>query len=160
MPETFEQHFLGRFFKRDKPKSPESPEQKEQKSPKQIKEEKGLELAKEIKEIKERMAKEGKTIEGYQRIIELAKEIKKLFEEKEKSPEQYEAEVKTIVANLENALKERADSDYVALSLAGVGTKEAMALRKRLLKEGASKDSVSFWREIGCINPSSSFIFS
>jgi len=69
MPESFEQHFAQ---KEEKPKSPE-----------QIKEEKGLELAKEIKEIKERMAKEGKTIEGYQRIIELAKEIKKLFEEKE-----------------------------------------------------------------------------
>ena len=57
MPESFERYFA---------KQPEG-----SKSPEQIKEEKALKLAKEIREIKERMEKEGKTIEGYQRIIEL-----------------------------------------------------------------------------------------
>ena len=69
MPKSFEQHFAQ---KEEKSKSPE-----------QIKEEKALELAEEIKEIAERMAKEGKTIEGYQRISELVQEIEELYEEKE-----------------------------------------------------------------------------
>jgi len=72
MPKSFEQHFAQ---KEEKSKSPE-----------QIKEEKALELAREIKEIKERMEKEGKTAEGYQRIIELTQKIEELYEEKE-SPE-------------------------------------------------------------------------
>ena len=127
MPESFEQHF---------PKQPEGP-----KSPEKIKEEEGLALVREIKEIQKRMEKEGKTIEGYQRITKLAQEIKKLYEGKERD---FEAEVKTIVANLEKALKEGVDKNYVARGLAGVGTKEAMELRERLLKEGANKDYVAW----------------
>jgi hypothetical protein len=45
-----------------------------------------------------------------------------------------------------NKLREgvrEADKDYVALSLAGVGTEEAMELRERLLREGASKNYVA-----------------
>jgi hypothetical protein len=126
MSESFEQHFA------------ETPEEK---SPEQIKEEKALELARKIKEIQERMEKEGKTIEGYQEIIELAQKIQKIYEEKERD---YEAEVKTIVANLEKALEEGADKNSIAEGLAGVGTKEAMALRERLLKEGADKSHVAW----------------
>jgi hypothetical protein len=37
-------------------------------------------LTEEIEEIQERMKKEGKTIEGYQRIIALVQEIKKIYE--------------------------------------------------------------------------------
>ena len=62
---------------------PFPPEQNKPKSPEQIKEEKGLALAQEINEIKQRMAKEGKTSEGFQRIIELAKKIEKIYREKE-----------------------------------------------------------------------------
>ena len=112
--------------------------EEEPKSPEQIKEEKGLELAKEVKKIQERMAREGETIEGYQRMSKLLQEIKNLFE-KERD---YEAEVKTIVTNLKKALKEGADKDDVVESLAGVGTREAMELRKRLLEEGADKSYV------------------
>jgi len=101
--------------------------EEEPKSPEQIKEEKGLELAKEVKKIQERMAREGETIEGYQRMSELLQEIKNLFE-KERD---YEAEVKTIVTNLKKALKEGADKDYVASSLAGVNTEEAEEFRRK-----------------------------
>jgi len=114
MPEAFETHFAQR--KEEKEESPE-----------QIKEEEALKLAREIKEIQERMEKEGKTIEGYQRIIELTQKIKELFEEKEKD---YEAEVKTIVANLEKALEEGVNKDYVAEGLAGVNTEEAEEFRR------------------------------
>ena len=69
MSQSFEQYFA------------QQPE--EEKSPEKIKEEKALALAEEIKEIKERMEKEGKTIEGYQRISELVQEIEELYEEKE-----------------------------------------------------------------------------
>ena len=69
MSQSFEQYFA------------QQPE--EEKSPEKIKEEKALALAEEIKEIKERMAKEGETLEGYQRIIELVQEIEELYEEKE-----------------------------------------------------------------------------
>jgi len=127
MPESFEQHF---------PKQPEGP-----KSLEKIKEEEGLALVREIKEIQKRMEEERKTTEGYQRITKLAQEIKKLYEGKERD---FEAEVKTIVANLEKALKEGANKDYVARGLAGVGTKEAMELRERLLKEGADKNDVAY----------------
>jgi len=68
MPQSFEQHFA------------QQPEK--EKSPEQIKEEKALLLAEEIKEIQERMEKEGKTIEGYQRIIELAQKIEEIYKEK------------------------------------------------------------------------------
>ena len=102
--------------------------EEEPKSPEQIKEEKGLELAKEVKKIQERMAREGETIEGYQRMSELLQEIKNLFEEKEEKERGHEAEVKTIVTNLKKALKEGADKDDVVESLAGVGTREAMEL--------------------------------
>jgi uncharacterized protein YicC (UPF0701 family) len=104
MSQSFEQYFA---------------QQPEEKSPEKIKEEKALSLAKEIKEIKERMAKEGETLEGYQRISELVQEIEELYEEKERD---YEAEFKTIVANLKKALKEGADKNYVAKGLAGVNT--------------------------------------
>jgi uncharacterized protein YpuA (DUF1002 family) len=60
------------------------------------------EKIKEIEDIVTKMEKEGETIEDYQRIIELTQKIKELFEEKERD---FEAEVKTIVANLEKALK-------------------------------------------------------
>ena len=66
MPESFETHFAQ--------------SKEKQKSPEQIKEEEALELIKEIKEIQERMEKEGKTIEGYQRISALVQEIKKIYE--------------------------------------------------------------------------------
>jgi hypothetical protein len=110
MPESFEKYFT---------KTPEEP-----KSPEQIKEEKALLLAEEIKEIKERMEKEGKTSEDYQSINELIQGIEELFEEKERD---YEAEVKTIVANLEKVLKE----GYVARGLAGVNTEEAEEFRRK-----------------------------
>jgi hypothetical protein len=127
MPESFEKHFAK------KPEEPKSP------SPEKTREEKALELARQIMTIM-RKPPEEKTIEDYQRIIELAKQIEALYEEKERD---YEAEVKIIVANLEQALKQGANKNSVAEGLAGVGTPEAMALRKRLIKEGASKDSVA-----------------
>ena len=126
MPETFEKHFAK---KEEEPKSPEK-----------IKEEQALKLAKEIKEMEEKMKTEGKTIAGYEKIIELTKKIKEIFEEEERD---YEAEAKRIVTNLEKALEEGAKKNYVAVGLAGVGTKESMELRERLLKEGASKNYVA-----------------
>ena len=101
--------------------------EEEPKSPEQIKEEKGLVLAKEVKEIRERMAREGETIEDYQRMSELLQEIKDLFEEER----DYETEVKTIVTSLKKALEEGADKDYVASSLAGVNTEEAEEFRRK-----------------------------
>jgi DNA gyrase/topoisomerase IV subunit A len=65
MLEAFEQHFA---LRKEKPKPSE-----------EIKEKSALALAKEIQEIQERMKKEGKTIEGYQRIIALVQEIKKIY---------------------------------------------------------------------------------
>ena len=115
-------------------------EEGKEKSPEEIKEEKALLLAEEIKKIKERMKKEGETVEGYQRIIELGQEIEELYEEKERN---YEAEVKTIVANLEQALEKGANKDIVVQALAGVGTKESMALRERLLKEALELEDAS-----------------
>jgi len=140
MPESFEKHFAQkketlRPFGNAQGKQAQGKE----KSPEEIKEEKGLKLAEEIKEIKQKMGKEGKTVEGYEKIIELTQKIKEIYEEKERN---YETEVKTIVANLEKALAEGASKDDVARSLAGVGTKEAMELRERLIKEGADKDYV------------------
>ena len=75
MPKTFETHFTH------KEKPPQQARDKE-KSPEQIKEEQSLELIREIKETKERMEKEGKTVEGYQKIIELIQKIKEIYEEK------------------------------------------------------------------------------
>ena len=142
MLESFEKHFAQkketlRPFGNAQGKQAQGKE----KSPEEIKEEKGLKLAEEIKEIKQKMGKEGKTVEGYEKIIELTQKIKEIYEEKERN---YETEVKTIVANLEKALAEGASKDDVARSLAGVGTKESMAFRERLIKEGASKDYVAW----------------
>jgi len=142
MPESFEKHFAQkketlRPFGNAQGKQAQGKE----KSLEEIKEEKGLALAEEIKEIKQKMGKEGKTVEGYEKIIELTQKIKEIYEEKERN---YETEVKTIVANLEKALAEGASKDDVARSLAGVGTKESMAFRERLIKEGASKDYVAW----------------
>jgi len=105
--------------------------EEEPKSPEQIKEEKGLELAKEVKKIQERMAREGETIEGYQRMSELLQEIKDLFEEKEEEERDYETEVKTIVTSLKKALEEGADKSYVVQGLAGVNTEEAEEFRRK-----------------------------
>jgi len=74
MPQSFEKYFTQ--------KEETQKEEEKEKSPEQIKEEKALLLAEEIKEIRERMAKEGKTIEGYQRIIELAQKIEEIYKEK------------------------------------------------------------------------------
>ena len=125
MPKTFETPFAPK----EEPKSPE-----------QIKEEQGLALAEEINKIKKRITEQGGTIEDYQRIIELTQRIKEIFEEKEGD---YEAIAKTIVTNLEKALKQGAGKDYVAWGLAGVAGKEAMELRERLLKQGAGKNYVA-----------------
>ena len=105
--------------------------EEEPKSPEQIKEEKGLVLAKEVKEIRERMAREGETIEDYQRMSELLQEIKDLFEEKEEKERDYETEVKTIVTNLKKALEEGANKNSVAWGLAGVNTEEAEEFRRK-----------------------------
>ena len=125
MPKTFETPFAPK----EEPKSPE-----------QIKEEQGLALAEEINKIKKRITEQGGTIEDYKRIIELTQRIKEIFEEKEGD---YEAIAKTIVTNLEKALKQGADKDSVALGLAGVAGKEAMELRERLLEQGAGKNYVA-----------------
>jgi len=92
MPQSFEQHFA------------QQPEK--EKSLEQIKEEKALLLAEEIKEIQERMEKEGKTIEGYQRIIELAQKIEEIYKEKrefisEKAKEIYQSLKKTSLCDEE-----------------------------------------------------------
>jgi len=95
------------------------------------KERKNLKLKEKIEEMEDivtRMEKEGKTIEGYQRISELVQEIEELYEEKERD---YEAEFKTIVANLKKALKEGADKDSVAFGLAGVNAEEAEEFRRK-----------------------------
>jgi len=118
MSESFERHFAKK---------------EEKKSPEKIKEEKGLALAREIKEIEEKIKKEGETIEDYQRKIELLNKIEALYETKERG---HESEVKTIVANLEKALEQGADKYYVAMGLVGVGTKESMELREKLLEQG------------------------
>src|SRR3989344_1577280 len=113
MPKTFETPFAPK----EEPKSPE-----------QIKEEQGLALAEEINKIKKRITEQGGTIEDYQRIIELTQRIKEIFEEKEGD---YEAIAKTIVTNLEKALKQEADKGSVASGLAGVNTKDAEEFRRK-----------------------------
>ena len=73
MPKSFEQHFA----------------QKEENTNLSQKERKNLKLKEKIEEMEDivtRMEKEGKTAEGYQRIIELIQKIEELYEEKE-SPE-------------------------------------------------------------------------
>ena len=87
------------------------------------------------------MEKKGETIEGYQRITELAEKIKKLYEEKERD---YEAEVKTIVTNLEKALEKGADRDYVAWGLSGVNTEEAEEFRGKHFADNSTLFAKSY----------------
>jgi hypothetical protein len=90
MPESFEKHFA---------------QKKEKKSPEQIKEEKALALAEEIGAIRKRMEKEGKTIEGYQRITEIIKEITKIFESSPKETFMERGEILDFLLEMEKIHK-------------------------------------------------------
>ena len=74
-----------------------------------------------------------KTAQDYQEIADLIRKIEASFEGEERD---YESEVQTIVNNLQEALEQGAFSEEVARGLSGVGTKEAMKLRKRMLEQG------------------------